>query len=978
MALLAVLLWVLGREASLRWLATELSGAELSVDDARGSLYGPMRFAYLRYETPQWRVSIEDVALDWRWQRGVEISVAQAARVHFEWRGAERADAPPPARTTTGLPFAIRVPAARVAQVDISAAGNRYRVADVRARFAATRSGELDAEVQALGTQLRLTLHRDAAPGPMRIVLAARTFDLAAMDPGGGRLPSSALTGEIEIDMTAAAPTQATLKWALRDSSINRARVTSAGHATAVAGEWTQADGHAQVGDNRISVAGTRAAGLHWRVRAPRLAQIGAGFAGNARADGEWRELPARRLRFDAHARGVRIPGGYAIAALNAQAELGVAPADPFSLQVRIDDARIGTRRVRSARVDLSGTRARHRLRGHAQYLDDTLGVELQGGWDADAWHGRVNELRADGAHTVRLARPAELTVHRDGGFDVRDASLRVGSGRIEVARAQRRGARWQSNGRVESLALADMQPWLPADWPLHSTLVVGGRWQFVADAHVDGELLLWRERGDLRLRSNAAIRLGLERLDLRATVARNRVHAQLHGRGQTLGDIAGEFNAGLSRHAGFWRIAPDSAFSLSARAEVPSIAWFALFTPLPFQLDGSLRADVRAGGPWQKPEWHGTVSGADWSLAWPQQGLRWRQGTMQAQLDGAHARLIRLHLQADDGGSVNVVGEMDIATQSGQARVSAKQLSLMQTATRTLIATGDARIDLRGRDVRIDGAMKLDRGRIELPDDDGPTLSEDIVIVGQESATRGDGGRWPRIALDIDLGEHFFLKGRGLDVQLGGRLRVHGGDLARLDANGQIYTVRGTYAAYGQRLQVERGILTFSGPLDNPGLNILALRKNQAVHAGVAVTGTALVPIVKLVSVPDVPDGDKLSWLVLGHGIEQTDKKEVDLLNQAAAALLAQGESVSLQAKLARYVGVDELRFSGAGGLQQAMVTVGKQISSALYLTFEQGLTGTSNLIKLRYTLSPRWALQTQTGSGDTAIDLVFTIAFD
>ena len=50
---------------------------------------------------------------------------------------------------------------------------------------------------------------------------------------------------------------------------------------------------------------------------------------------------------------------------------------------------------------------------------------------------------------------------------------------------------------------------------------------------------------------------------------------------------------------------------------------------------------------------------------------------------------------------------------------------------------------------------------------------------------------------------------------------------------------MQGYYTAFGQRLTVERGILTFSGPIDNPGVNALAMRKNQAVEAGVAVTGT-------------------------------------------------------------------------------------------------------------------------------------------
>ena len=72
----------------------------------------------------------------------------------------------------------------------------------------------------------------------------------------------------------------------------------------------------------------------------------------------------------------------------------------------------------------------------------------------------------------------------------------------------------------------------------------------------------------------------------------------------------------------------------------------------------------------------------------------------------------------------------------------------------------------------------------------------------------------------------------------------------------------------FGQRLTIERGRLIFDGPIDNPALDIVALRKNLQVEAGVKVTGTARVPRVELTSEPPVPDGEKLSWLVLGQGL--------------------------------------------------------------------------------------------------------------
>jgi translocation and assembly module TamB len=178
---------------------------------------------------------------------------------------------------------------------------------------------------------------------------------------------------------------------------------------------------------------------------------------------------------------------------------------------------------------------------------------------------------------------------------------------------------------------------------------------------------------------------------------------------------------------------------------------------------------------------------------------------------------------------------------------------------------------------------------------------------------------------------------------------------------------------------------LTFNGPYDNPSLNILALRKRPEgdqltetnVEAGVEIRGTAQTPVAKLVSTPSVPDSEKLSWLVLGHGLEGTSGNEAGVLSAAAAALLGGKGGGGFTSRLASSLGVDELGLSQAKGLESTVVTVGKRISSRAYLSFEQGATTATSLVKLRYKLNPRITLQFQTGT-NTALDVLYSWAFD
>ena len=102
----------------------------------------------------------------------------------------------------------------------------------------------------------------------------------------------------------------------------------------------------------------------------------------------------------------------------------------------------------------------------------------------------------------------------------------------------------------------------------------------------------------------------------------------------------------------------------------------------------------------------------------------------------------------------------------------------------------------------------------------------------------------------------------------------------------GEVRTVSGQYRAYGQQLNIETGIARFNGPIDNPQLDILAIRPNIQQRAGVAITGTAQSPRVRLYSDPQLSDQETLSWLMLGRA-SATSGGESAILQQAALAIL-------------------------------------------------------------------------------------------
>jgi len=245
-------------------------------------------------------------------------------------------------------------------------------------------------------------------------------------------------------------------------------------------------------------------------------------------------------------------------------------------------------------------------------------------------------------------------------------------------------------------------------------------------------------------------------------------------------------------------------------------------------------------------------------------------------------------------------------------------------------------------------------------------------------------------------------VRGSGVDVVLAGTLNLRGTLPAAPRAFGTVRVRSGTYTAYGQRLEIERGQVVFNGPLDNPVLDIVAMRRNQLVEAGVALTGTVLSPRLRLVSSPEVPDSQKLSWLVLGVGLDEVRTAGQGAALQAAAATLFGSNDGGLSAGLAGALGLDVLTVRGAaaggvfdpnfgaafpgqattggapvGTATQNVVAIGKRLSSRVFVTYEQGLRGVWNLLRIQYDITNRLSVRAQAGT-DSAVDMLYFYSFD
>ena len=823
---------------------------------------------------------------------------------------------------------------------------------------------------------------------PFELAGALDRFDPTAF----GNFPPARINASFSANGRLASKPEASLDFAIADSHLRRQPLSGQGNLRVSAQRIWDSAATLRLAGNRLQLRGAiGAAGdrLSFQLLGDQLSAIHPALSGQIQANGDISgSLTAPTGNIQLEAGDLAWGQDYHLGTLHTSGKLDQGLDGAMALDAQLTNLTLPGLKLEQASLSGQGRRSQHSLSLVLKNPDLDLSLDLSGALHEVAgkalWSGQIQRLANRGHYPLTLQEPAQLEIGAGQGRLGNAHILSLGS-QINILEASYlngpSGRQFASRGEFKGLSTTRIGALAKLPENLGGDLALAGAWQVNAGEHFNGRIVLERERGDLALTHTANASLGLSHLYLVAEATDDRLKASLEADGTILGRLRATGESRLSRRDDTLGISSTTPFQAQAELDLKSLAWATPFLDktIATDLDGRLTARVQASGSLAKPHFSGTLSGDHFKLALADQGLDMTNGQFQIKLDQDTLELKSFSLQ---GGEGHLTGQGKLALRAGQPdlrlALKADKLQVISRPDRLLILSGDGNITQLGKQLQLNAKLKADRGLLELARDDAPKLSEDVVVLGREARISTQGLPYAvDLDLDLDLGERFFLKGRGVDAQLGGAVRLSGRKNLPLSANGSIRVVKGAYAAYGQRLDIDRGILNFQGPLDNPGLNILALRKNQEVEAGVAISGTAQAPIIKLASKPTLPDSEKLSWLVLGHGLADTGAQEFDVLQLAAGALLGAGESVTLQQRIAHAAGLEEVSLKGAGTLENTVLTLGKRLSSRAYLSYEQGLSANDTLVKINYTLTRRLSLQAQAGT-TPAVDLFYTFSFD
>ena len=435
---------------------------------------------------------------------------------------------------------------------------------------------------------------------------------------------------------------------------------------------------------------------------------------------------------------------------------------------------------------------------------------------------------------------------------------------------------------------------------------------------------------------------------------------------------VTGELNVTLKQ------LSIDTAMTGSLWLQGDDWSWISAVVPQIDRFEGAISAALAAEGPLNAPEFSGTAEWQGGRLAVPSSNVLLEQiGVVITGAPDGDATITGSAKAGD--GSLQLTGRLsDLmqATRSASFNITGEGAELVNWPEYRIWGSPDLELKGNSDAWHMTGQLGVPRADIELHEVPvgAVTLSPDVVVLGEEDKLV----RETRLTAEtrLLLGKSVRFEGLGLDTKLEGDLLFKLADGRELNAEGRLSLIDGTYEIYGRKLSIEQGELVFTGPLDDPIVDVRAVRVidtiDGTVKAGIRLSGRAQNLTSSVYSEPPMADADALSYLVIGRPLNQATESDGGELSGAAIALgLRQATRITDQ--IGQTVGLDQLSLAGDGGETTALVA-GKQINSRLHARYAYGVFSRLGTLLLRYRMSNGLTLEAGAGENQS-IDVLYSI---
>jgi translocation and assembly module TamB len=410
-----------------------------------------------------------------------------------------------------------------------------------------------------------------------------------------------------------------------------------------------------------------------------------------------------------------------------------------------------------------------------------------------------------------------------------------------------------------------------------------------------------------------------------------------------------------------------DFPLSGELHAHGADIELVSLYVPQIDRASGEINVDAQLAGTVGMPQLAGLFKVSDGEIDVYQINLALKQVNAEARL--TQAGIDFKGSAAAGAGSLSASGHLEWHNLQpyGEFKLAGSNLRVADIPEVQIDASPDLDFTVTGRKIEIKGKVLVPYAKIAPTDITNQVrTSDDEIIIGAE---QDDPSKRLEVLSDITLtlGDKVSVDTLGLTARLTGSINLKSGYDAVTRGSGELSVADGKYMAYGRKLDIRTGRLIFSGgPVDNPGIDVVAVKVFEDVTAGINVRGTLLQPRMSFWSDPPLPQSQVVQLILAGGSFETAQNRS------AGSAALAQGVAMFGQ-QYGSMVGIEDVSLESDINNETSLV-LGRYLSPRLYVSYGVSLTEQLNTLKMRYTLGDHWTIKIEAGQAQGA-DLVYSI---
>jgi translocation and assembly module TamB len=568
----------------------------------------------------------------------------------------------------------------------------------------------------------------------------------------------------------------------------------------------------------------------------------------------------------------------------------------------------------------------------------------------------QVTALRADYAgEAIRLLGPARLRMADGIAID----QLRIGTGVTVLSVAGRIAPALQLTVALRNATPALAKPFAP-DLTGSGSLSLDAKLAGTMAAPTGSIHVIGR---DLTIQNGAGAAMPAATIDATAT---------LEGKAARIdAKISAGANAQL-RLAGLVPLDPAAPVDLQASGNVDLMLLDPLLTAEGRSVHGQMTLALAITGTIAAPRVNGRVKLANGSVQDYVQGIHITAINGIIDAAGDTLRLTQLNARAGVG-TMTVSGTVSVSAPGMPINLAITARNAKPLASDLLNATLDADLTLTGE---IEGALALggrihvSNANLQIPD----SFPQSVAVLKVRRPGQKEAPPPPAqpitLALIIDAPEQIFVRGHGLDAEMGGTLKLSGNSNAP-QIDGGFDLRHGTFSLAGQTLNFTSGRVAFDGfglssKLD-PTLNFVAQSTANSITATLTVSGYADAPKIALSSSPALPQDEILAQLLFGQSVKQLSPFQVVEIAQAVAAISGLGAASDPLAGVRKGLGLDRLSVGAAAGNGPgATVEAGKYVANGVYVGTKQGTAGGTQA-QVQVDLTKHLKLESTLGTGGT-----------